>query len=370
MSVFPELPLVSVIIPCRNEVRFLGPCLDAILTGDYPAGRMEVLIADGESTDGTTELIEAYAARDARVRRIPNPERITPAALNLAIGAARGEIIARVDAHSAVALDYIRRCVELLDSSGADNAGGVMRTVAQDPGWCAEAIVAALSHRFGVGNSYFRIGAGEPRWVDTVFGGCWRREIFDRIGLFHPDLERSQDMEFSLRLKAAGGRTMLSPAIRSDYFARTRFTDFVRHNFRNGEWAIVPFVHCANIPVSQRHLIPLFFVLALMTAAALAPWTAMPWQAVGLPYTLANVTASLDAAFRRRRPSLAVAAPLIFLTLHLSYGLGSISGIVRASGILLRRWRASGAHLAAAGPPPGKVRAQSAGSSRLPSQDQ
>ena len=131
----PEAPpLVSVIIPCRNEIKFLGRCLDSILGGDDPAGPMEVLVADGESTDGTTALIEQYAARDARVRRIRNPRRTTPAALNLAIQAARGDVIARVDAHAAVAPDYVRRCVDLLKSSGADNVGGVMRTLAQDPG--------------------------------------------------------------------------------------------------------------------------------------------------------------------------------------------------------------------------------------------
>jgi len=333
------MPFVSVIVPCRNERPFVGQCLDSILAGDYPADRMEVLVADGDSTDGTTTLVDHYAARDTRVRRIHNPRRSTPWALNIAIGEARGAIVARVDAHAAVAPDYLRRCVETLITSDADNVGGVMRTRARDPGWCSEAIVESLGHRFGVGNSYFRIGSEEPRWVDTVFGGCWRRGVFDRVGRFHPDLECSQDMEFSLRLKAAGGRTLLAPAIRSDYFARSRLFSFVRHNFRNGEWAILPFVYSAIMPVSTRHLIPLFFVAALTLAGALAPWTIWPLIIVSIPYVLVNVAVSLLITIRRGRPKLALALPLSFFALHLGYGFGSISGLARAMVVLLRRRR-------------------------------
>ena len=187
-------PSLSVLIPCRNEVRFLARCLDSVLAGDYPASEMEVLVIDGGSADGTRELIGRYAAADPRVKLIENPERITPCALNRGIDAARGEIIARVDAHAAVARDYFSKCVAHLIESGADNVGGGMRTIAQQQSWVSGAIITVLSHRFGVGNSYFRTGTTLPRWVDTVFGGCWRREVFDRVGRFNPQLARSQDL--------------------------------------------------------------------------------------------------------------------------------------------------------------------------------
>jgi glycosyltransferase involved in cell wall biosynthesis len=333
-------PFVSVVIPCRNEARFLPRCLDSILSGDYPADRMEVLAVDGSSSDATRECIRAYAQRDGRVRLVENPQATTPAALNRGIDAARGEVIARVDAHAAVAPDYFTRCVEHLSSSGADNVGGVMRTLPRDCGWFAGPIAAALSHPFGVGNSYFRIGSGEPRWVDTVFGGCWRRQVFERVGRFNPELLRSQDLEFSLRLRAAGGRTLLAPDVRSDYYARARLGSFWRHNFLNGEWAILPFVYSQVIPVSLRHLIPLLFVLALGAGAALLPWSRWPLAAVLVPYAAANLGASARVAVTRHRVGYLALMPAVFGALHLSYGLGSVSGLARAAGVLWKR----GAH--------------------------
>lgn len=334
-------PFLTVVIPCRDEVRFLGRCLDSILEGDYPAGRMEVLVVDGRSTDGTRALIHSRAAQDGRVRMVDNPRATTPWALNHAIGVARGEIIARVDAHAAVAPDYFTLCVAHLESSGADNVGGVMRTVPRDGGRFAGPIVAALGHRFGVGNSYFRIGSREARWVDTVFGGCWRREVFERVGRFNTKLRRSQDMEFSLRLKAAGGRTLLVPDVRSDYYARATLGAFWRHNFLNGEWAILPFVYSRVFPVSPRHLIPLLFVAALLAGCGLLRLSPWPLAAVAVPYAAANLTASLHSAIRVRRPAYAAWMPVVFLALHLGYGLGSLYGVFRAASEILGRKRAA-----------------------------
>jgi cellulose synthase/poly-beta-1,6-N-acetylglucosamine synthase-like glycosyltransferase len=329
-------PFLSVLIPCRDEARFLARCLDSILANDYPPERMEVLVIDGASTDGTRALIAGYQAaasgrKDSRVRLINNPQRITPCALNHGIEAARGEIIARVDAHAAVAPDYFRRSVDLLLSSGAENVGGVMRTLPQDPGCFAGPIVAALSHRFGVGNSYFRVGADQPRWVDTVFGGCWRREVFERVGRFNPRLRRSQDMEFSLRLKALGGRTLLSPEITCDYYARTRMGPFWRHNFANGEWAVLPFLYSPVMPVRPRHLLPLLFTVALAWGVVFAPWGGWPLGAVALPYALLSLGASLQIARRERSMACFFLMPLVFFSLHLSYGLGSLWGLLKVA---------------------------------------
>src|SRR4051812_39284049 len=141
-------PFLSVLIPCRNEVRFLGRCLASVLANDYPAERMEVLVVDGASTDGTREVIAAWAAGDERVRMVENPQGTTPAALNRGIEAARGEVIARVDAHAALAGSYLSRAVDYLESTGAGNVGGVMHTRAQREGPWAGPVIAALTHRF------------------------------------------------------------------------------------------------------------------------------------------------------------------------------------------------------------------------------
>jgi succinoglycan biosynthesis protein ExoA len=311
-------PWVSVIVPCRNEASLLGRSLDSILAGDYPAERMEVLVADGKSDDGTRELIARYAARDGRVRRIDNPLCITPAALNRGLQAARGQVIVRVDARATLTPDYISRAVETLQTSGADNVGGAVETIAQDAGPFAGPIVAAITHPFGVGNSYFRTGAAGPRWVDTVFGGCWRREAFHRIGYFNERLERGQDLEFNLRLRKAGGKILLTPALISRYHARTTLGGFLRHNWTNGVWAVLPLARSDIVPVRWRHLAP----LGLMIAMACSPWSAVA-------YAAANLAASVHVAWSRRQWIYLALMPVAFASLHLAYGAGSVWGVFR-----------------------------------------
>jgi len=196
---------VSVIVPCRNEARFIGRCLDSIRASDYPTELLEVIIAEGMSEDGTRQVLARYLAADSRVRLVDNPERITAAGLNHAIEVARGEVILRLDAHAEMAPDYISKCVAALAETGAMNVGGLRIERAQDPGLFADTIVAALTCRFGVGNAHYRFRGSGGGWVDTVFGGCWQREVFERVGKFNPKLERSQDIEFNQRLRGRAG---------------------------------------------------------------------------------------------------------------------------------------------------------------------
>jgi succinoglycan biosynthesis protein ExoA len=317
-------PLVSVIVPCRNEQSFIERSLDSILESDYPL--FEVIVADGMSTDRTRELVGARAARDPRLRIIDNPERITPVALNRAIAASTGEVVLRFDAHAVMPADYIRRSVELLYSSGAQNAGGSIRTLAQTAGLFAGPIVAALRSRFGVGNSGFRTSKDQKgtRQADTVFGGCWRREVFQLLGGFNEQLARGQDLEFNLRLRRAGGKIVLDPEIVCDYYAPSDLASFSRHSFHNGVWAVLPFRASPIVPVRARHLIPLAFVSSLIASLALP----FPWSiAIASAYLLANLTASVGVTVSRH-PSNPALLPIAFLTLHLGYGLGSAWGCV------------------------------------------
>ncbi|HEY1759016.1 MAG TPA: glycosyltransferase family 2 protein [Bryobacteraceae bacterium] len=340
-------PFVSVIVPCRNESAYLGACLDSILDCGYPRDRMEVLVADGMSRDGTRELARSYAARDTRVRCIDNPRQITPAALNRGIEESRGDVIVRLDAHSTVSPGYLTRAVECLESSGASNVGGVMHTVTRDSGPFAEPIRFTLTSRFGVGNSHFRTGSGsssEARRVDTVFGGCWRREVFERIGSFNEFLERSQDIEFNLRLRRAGGTILLTPGMECRYYARATLLSFLRHNWDNGVWAVLPFAYAQGIPVRLRHLVPLAFVSAAgaATLAALL-WHGLAWvpALAWAPYMAVNLLVSWTAAWKQRQPGFALLLPLSFAALHLGYGAGSLWGVARLFSILARRGTAS-----------------------------
>ncbi|PJA62153.1 MAG: glycosyl transferase [bacterium (Candidatus Ratteibacteria) CG_4_9_14_3_um_filter_41_21] len=292
------LPFVSIIIPCRNEEKFIGKCLDSIIAQDYPKDRLEVLVVDGMSEDGTREIVERYTDMSLRARSLAchceqseaisardklrnlgiatslpalamtlklldNPKKVTPCALNIGIKNAKGEIILWMSAHSRYEKDYISKCVKYLKEYDADNVGGVMITLPRDNAFIGKAIATVLSHPFGVGNSVFRTGAKEPKWVDTVFGGCYKKEVFDKIGLFNESLVRSQDMEFNLRLKKTGGKILLAPDIVSYYYPKSNLKDFFIHNFEDGSWVTYPLKFGIKA-FSWRHLIPLFFILGLV----------------------------------------------------------------------------------------------------------
>ena len=294
-----------------------------------------MLVIDGMSEDGTREVIAGYAEQYPWIKIIENPKLITPVALNLGIKQAKGQVILWMSAHNRYEKDYVSRSVECLEKFGADNVGGIMKTLPREDTFTGRAIVASLSHRFGVGNSYFRVQASEPKWVDTVFGGCYRREVFDRVGLFNENLVRGQDMEFNLRLKKAGGKTLLVPEIVSYYYARSDIKSFWKHNFTNGVWAILPFLHSPIMPVSWRHLVPLLFVASLLGSAFLGLfWTPFFYLFLFILgfYGLANLGASLQIAQEKRNIRYLLAMPYVFASLHLSYGLGSLLGMFKILG--------------------------------------
>jgi cellulose synthase/poly-beta-1,6-N-acetylglucosamine synthase-like glycosyltransferase len=348
-------PIVSIIIPCRNEQAFIGGCLDSILENDFPKEQLEILVVDGMSEDGTRELLNAYSREYAFLFVLDNPKRVTPAALNMGIQHTRGPIVMRMDAHARYDKHYISRCVDALGKYKVDNVGGIWKTLPRTEtlaGWC---IVKALSHPFGVGNSHFRlIHGGEPKFVDTVPFFCVRRWVFQELGefnerlvrgedmefslrlnqpgVFNERLTRGQDMEFSLRLRKAGGRTLLVPDIVSYYCARSDLKSFWCHNWINGVWAVMPFAYSRVIPVSLRHLVPLFFVGSLsVTMALTAWWPAFGWIFIGIfgAYVFANLLASLHAAWEARNPKYVLMMPVIFAMLHVGYGLGSLWGVAR-----------------------------------------
>lgn len=336
-------PRVSVILPCRHEEAHIGRCLDSILAGTYPRDRLEILVVDGRSDDRTREIVAEYAVRFSGIRVVDNPRRITPAALNLGIRAATGDIIVRMDAHAAYPPDYVARLVHGLEASGADNVGGVLVTVPADDSVVARAIALGLSHRLGVGNAYFRIGTAHDRWVDTVPFGCWRRELFDRIGLFDEDLVRNQDDEFNHRLQRHGGRVRLLAGLAARYYARRSLRQLARMFYQYGSFKPLVAKKVGRV-MTARQLVPPAFVLALVAAAVAAPVTPWPLVAVAGPYA-AVLAAAAVAAASRHGLRCALALPVVLAVLHASYGFGYLRGI--AAHILgLRRRRADARALA------------------------
>ncbi|MEO8097079.1 MAG: glycosyltransferase family 2 protein [Acidobacteriota bacterium] len=335
-------PFISVILPCRNEVRSLARCLDSILASSYPADSMEVLVADGLSEDGSRAVLEGFAAKDARVVILDNLSLITPAALNLCIRAARGQYILRVDAHSVIGPNYIAVLIDFLAAHpDAWGAGGRMFTLPEAHSMFSKCISIVLSHRFGVGNSGFRTSGAiaEPQSVDTVFNCCWRREVFDRVGLFHERLIRSQDIELSARIARAGGTLWLVPGADTTYFAKVDFLPYLSHNWLNGIWSVVPAIYLSRLPVRWRHLIPLAFVAKLTVSLAGALLWRIWWLPVlplG-PYAVLNLAFSGRLAVQHRSLKLAVLLPITFAGLHFAYGAGSLWGALRLAVHRLRR---------------------------------
>jgi cellulose synthase/poly-beta-1,6-N-acetylglucosamine synthase-like glycosyltransferase len=327
-----NLHFVSIVIPCRNEERFIGGCLASIVENDFPKDNLEVFAIDGVSEDRTRSIVEGYAKKYPWIKLLDNQKKITPVALNIGIKNAKGEIIIWMSAHNRYEKDYVSRSVESLDRYGADNVGGIMRTLPREDSFAGRGIVASLSHRFGVGNSYFRVHADEPKWVDTVFGGCYRREVFDRVGLFNENLVRGQDMEFNFRLKKAGGKTLLVPDIISYYYARSDLKSFWKHNWANGVWAILPFLYSPIIPVSWRHLVPVTFVVSLLITVVLGLlWVPFFWLFLTIlgSYVLVSLAASFQIAWREHDPRYLILMPFVFGMLHFGYGLGSLWGAIK-----------------------------------------
>jgi succinoglycan biosynthesis protein ExoA len=311
----------------RNEARSIATSLAAVLAQHYPSDRFEVIVADGMSDDGTRATIDAAvdaSGRDApSVTIIDNPGRVVATGLNAAIAKAQGDLIVRVDGHCEVQNDYVATCVRLLEETGADNVGGI--TTAYGTGVLQRAIALGMSSPFGVGNARFRY-ASKPGWVDTVFPGAWRREVFERIGGFDEELVRNQDDELNFRLVQAGGRIWLDPSMRVRYEPRASLSGLARQYFDYGFHKVRVIQKRRGI-ASLRHVIPPTFVVSLLIGAATAAVTRRRRLLfrVLVPYVAASVVASARAG-RSDHATLPV-LPVVFATLHLSYGTGFLAGL-------------------------------------------
>jgi len=323
-----SLPFVSVIVPVRNEERRIGRCLRSLAAQDYPRGRFEVLVVDGDSTDGSRRAAEEVAQETGLpMRLLSNPRRSTPCGLNAGIAQARGEIVARVDAHAEADPHFLSESVSALRDSGADVVGGPIRSAGD--GLVGGAIALAMSSPFGVGNAAFRYSR-EERYTDTVAFPAYRRSVFERIGLFAEDLEWGEDDELHYRLGDAGGRILLTPRIASTYYGRSSLVALAHQYFRYGRVKVeVLRRHPRRVRV--RQLVPGAFVLGLAATGALATLRGrfvLPLAVLAGIYELTSLVASLRAAGRSKRRYLPV-LPLAFACLHVSYGLGFLVGLAR-----------------------------------------
>jgi glycosyltransferase involved in cell wall biosynthesis len=323
-------------MPIRNEERAISRVLDCLLAQDYPQDRLEILVADGMSTDGTRRIVSAAAAGDSRVRLLDNPQRIMASGFNLGLKAARGDIIIMMGGHTEVATNYVWTSASLLQKRLADCVGGPINTVGETA--VAQAISLAMSSRFGVGGSAFRIGCRERKYVDTVAFGAYTRNIVDRAGPLDEEFVRNQDDEFNYRMRKLGGRILIDPELRSWYTSRSSIRSLWRQYFQYGYWKVrVLQKHPRQMQL--RQFVPAVFVLSLLVSLILAVVRPVIGHRMmlleGGSYVLATSSVSMSLACARQRWRLAPVVAMSFPALHFSYGTGFLWGLAKFS----FRWR-------------------------------
>ncbi len=340
-----QRPLVSVIMPVRNEGRFIDRALGAVIAQDYPPGRFEVLVVDGMSDDDTRDRVRRLrdTTERPRIRLLDNPGRTAPCALNAGLAEAGGEVIVRVDGHCEIASDFVSRSVEALSAHGAGCVGGTITTIGD--GAVSEAIAVAMSSRFGVGGSPFRVapkagkrnteGSKRIREVDSVAFPAWPRRVMDEAGPFDDELVRNQDDEYSYRLRKLGHRILLVPEIRCRYYSRGSLRSLWRQYFQYGFWK-VRVLQKHPRQMKARQFAPPAFV-AWLLGSMMIVWTLPGALALALAagaYLAAVLAASVALARRHGWRHLLI-LPAVFPTLHLGYGSGFLAGLIRFA----NRWR-------------------------------
>lgn len=322
--------MLSVICPIYNEKKYIAECIHSIVAQDYPKDDMEVLFVDGMSDDGTRDIVRDFIKEYPYISLVDNPQRIVPVAMNIGIKASRGQTIIRLDAHAKYPADYFSTLTAALERLHADNVGVVCHTDVLNKTPKTLAIKEVLGNKFGVGNSSFRTGIKDVQEVDTVPFGCWRREVFDRYGLYDTRLVRNQDIELNKRIKRGGGHIFIIPDTYCTYMARETYKALARNNYGNGKWNILTVYYTGQLgSLSVRHFIPLVFVLSLL----LPSLAALLFPVIGL-VALASLVCYL-ALLCGISIQLSVTKGLnfryllgTFVTLHLSYGWGSLIGIL------------------------------------------
>ena len=321
-------PTVSVVLPVRNEGRHLQACLERLIDQDYPRDRVEIIVVDGRSDDATHDVLERVMSRhpNVRLRVLDNPDRIVPTALNIGIRAAVGEVIVRMDGHSIPERTHLTACVRALRSSGAANVGGGMRAEGTTP--FGRAVALVMRHRLSAGDARYRTG-GRAGDVDTVPFGAFRRDVFDRVGLFDESMVRNQDYEFNARLRAAGERVYFDPSINFVYAPRETPGGLWRQFFQYGWWRVET-IRRHPSSVRWRQLVPPIFVGTFTTALLLAPWfLTASWALVAITAAYLGTVATVSLAIAR---SDGTATPLNialgFAIIHLAFGTGFLTNLL------------------------------------------
>ena len=316
-------PRVTIAMPAYNEERYIEACIASVQAQDYPRSLIEILIADGRSTDRTREIIAGLAAADPRIHLVDNPARLQAAGLGQMVKQATGDILVRMDVHCEYAPDYVRKCVEVLERTGADNVGGSQRARARTA--FQRALCAALGSPLGVGGARYRSPDAEG-FVDTVFLGAFRRRVFETVGLWDPGAITNEDAELNQRILDSGGQIYLSREIVVHYFPRDSFRTLARQYYKYGIGRARTLLKLGSFP-NLRPALP-FLMVAGGTLLLVVPplWPLAP--AAFATYALATGAEAVRVG-ARLGPAAIPTIWAIFPTLHLSHGIGFAAGLLR-----------------------------------------
>jgi cellulose synthase/poly-beta-1,6-N-acetylglucosamine synthase-like glycosyltransferase len=321
------MTIVTFIMPVRNEEGYIRASLQSLVDQSYPVSECEIIVVDGRSSDRTREIIEEIRERNPQVRCLDNPAGIVPTGMNIGIRAAQGEVIIRADGHNVYPRDYAANCVKYLELTGADNVGGPWLTVAADESLSARLVAAILGSPFGVGNAKFRTSS-EEGFVDTVPFGAFRREMFDRVGMYNEKLVRNQDNELNARIRRAGGRIYLTSALTTYYHPVKNFPSLLKYAFRTTQWHIFTLRENRK-SMALRHFAPAAFLMLLMLLLSASLLSAM---AVAFLIVILFLYGLMSFYFSLRAKSegnwdVALVQPFATFCFHMSYGVGTLFGL-------------------------------------------
>jgi succinoglycan biosynthesis protein ExoA len=322
MTMLPS-PLVTIAMPCRDDEPYIEACIRSVQAQDWPRDRLEIVVADGMSIDATREILARLAADDARIRLVDNPARVYAAGLNECIRRARGDVIVRMDVHADYAVDFVRKCVEVLDRTGADNVGGAARPRART--FFQRCVAAALASPLGIGGSKYRNADAEGD-VESVWPGAFRREVFERVGTFDPQAIANEDAELNQRIVDAGGRVYMSPEIVAHYHPRGSMRALARQCFDHGQGRARTLLKHGRF-LSWRPALPFLWLTSEAVLLATSVWHPLGTWSVATYALVAGAE-----AVRVGRSEGVVAIPVvwsIFPVMHVSHGAGFAAGLVR-----------------------------------------
>lgn len=331
MKMAKNKAFVSVICPIYNEETYIAKCIETMLQQDYPQDQLEFLFVDGNSKDKTREIVLDYSKDYTNIKLLNNPHQYVPQALNIAIKESKGDVIIRIDGHCEYPTNYISVLVKYLYELNADNVGGVWNTIPSKGLPVNQAIAIASSHIFGVGNSRHKIGSREISQTDTVPFGCYKREVFDKIGLFDEELIRNQDDEFNARLIMNGGKIFLIPEIVIDYYARDTISQMSKMYYQYGLFK--PLVNKKiGKPATIRQFFPMLFFIGLIGGLILSLFSSLIFAiyiSTLVLYVLIGVIIGLQNIKTKKDYKFIYLMPYVFFITHISYGWGYVKGIYK-----------------------------------------